>query len=124
MDNINMESLRVLISEVIAEQINEARAVKRAYVRTDVRATELLQELTEVSGALRELAETRKITAEKTGVLRAKLEELLLESRKLKLNQATVGEAIGTTGSAVSHRIRSVRKAKRQRALANSRHEV
>ena len=120
MDNLNIETLKALISEVLAEKINEAQKPTRAYVRTDVRAKELLQELTETSVALKEDIEARKIADTNSATLRVKMEELLVESRKLKIQQAHIGEALGTTASAVSYRIKSARKAMRQRALANT----
>jgi len=123
MDNLNMERLRALISEVIAEKVTslqEQAKPTRTYVRSDVKAKELLQKITEVSVAQSEAIQARKVADQNLKDLRVKLEELLVESRKLKIQQALIGQALGTSGSAVSYRIKSAKKAVRQRALANS----
>jgi DNA-directed RNA polymerase specialized sigma24 family protein len=121
MEENNVEALRALIMQVIKDVtvIEQAPApVKtqtRTYIKTDVRAKNLLQELVECDVAYKEALNTRKQAEAVAAASRARIEELLVESRKLKITQAQVGEALGISGGSVSSRMVHARKAVRNR---------
>jgi DNA-directed RNA polymerase specialized sigma24 family protein len=118
-DNLDIEALKALIQEVITAVPALAPApVKtqtRAYVRTDVRVQALLQELVECDVAYKEALETRKTAEAIASAKRARIEELLVESRKLKITQAQLGEALNISRGAIHSRMAHARKRVRKR---------
>lgn len=111
---MDKNELKALIAEVIAEA-KPATAPTRTYVRTDVRTQALLQELLECDVAYKEALQKRKEAEEVTQASRARMEELLVESRKLKIPQIQLAEALSISRGAVSSRIITARKSVRKR---------
>jgi DNA-directed RNA polymerase specialized sigma24 family protein len=115
----NNEALRALIMQVIQDiTVPEQAPIKtqpRTYIKTDVRAKNLLQELVECDVAYKEALNTRKQAEAIASASRARMEELLVESRKLKISQAQVGEALGISAGSVSSRMATARRAVRRR---------
>lgn len=120
MNNLDIEALKALIQEVIAAVPAVAptpvKTQKRTYVRTDARVQALLQELTECDVAYKEARETRKTAEAIASTNRARIEELLVEARKLKITQAQLGEALNITRGAMSSRMQHARQSVRKRS--------
>ena len=120
MDNLDIEALKALIQEVIAAVPAVAptpvKTQTRAYVRTDARTQALLQELVECDVAYKEALETRKTAEAIASTNRARIEELLVESRKLKISQVQLGEALNITRGAISSRVQHARQSVRKRS--------
>lgn len=120
MNNLDIEALKALIQEVIAAVPAVAptpvKTQKRTYVRTDTRVQALLQELTECDVAYKEARETRKTAEAIASTNRARIEELLVEARKLKITQVQLGEALNITRGAMSSRVHHARQSVRKRS--------
>ena len=120
MDNLDIEALKALIQEVIeaipAVAPAPVKTQTRAYVRTDSRVQALLQELVECDVAYKEALETRKKSEAIASANRARIEELLVESRKLKITQVQLGEALNISRGAISSRMSHARQVVRRRS--------
>ena len=120
MDNLDIEALKALIQEVItaipAVAPAPVKTQTRAYVRTDARTQALLQELVECDVAYKEALETRKTAEAIASTNRARIEELLVESRKLKITQVQLAEALNISRGAISSRMSHARQAARKRS--------
>jgi len=116
---MDKETLKALLAEIIAEEETLAPvAVKHTrgtYTKTRVRIENLLRELTEADVALKESIRVRKEAEVISATSRAKVEELLVEARKLKVPQVMIGEALNITRGAVSSRLTHARKSVRKR---------
>ena len=119
MDNLDIEALKALIQEVIeaipAVAPAPVKTQTRAYVRTDSRVQALLQELVECDVAYKEALETRKKSEAIASANRARIEELLVESRKLKITQVQLAEALNISRGAISSRMSHARQVVRRR---------
>lgn len=121
MEENNVEALRALIMQVIQDITVPEQApapVKtqtRTYIKTDVRAKSLLQELVECDVAYKEALNTRKQAEAVASASRARIEELLVESRRYKVPQTQLAEALSISKSAISSRMQHARKATRNR---------
>ena len=119
MDNLDIEALKALIQEVItaipAVAPTPVKTQNRAYVRTDVRVQALLQELVECDVAYKEALETRKKSEAIASANRARIEELLVESRKLKIPQVQLAEALNISRGSISSRMSHARQVVRKR---------
>ena len=120
MDNLDIEALKALIQEVIeaipAVAPAPVKTQTRAYVRTDSRVQALLQELVECDVAYKEALETRKKSEAIASANRARIEELLVESRKLKITQVQLAEALNISRGAISSRMSHARQMVRRRS--------
>jgi DNA-directed RNA polymerase specialized sigma24 family protein len=120
MDNLDIEALKALIQEVIeaipAVAPAPVKTRTRAYVRTDARTQALLQELVECDVAYKEALETRKKSEAIASANRARIEELLVESRKLKITQVQLAEALNISRGAISSRMSHARQVVRRRS--------
>ena len=120
MDNLDIEALKALIQEVIeaipAVAPAPVKTQTRAYVRTDSRVQALLQELVECDVAYKEALETRKKSEAIASANRARIEELLVESRKLKITQVQLAEALNISRGAISSRMSHARQVVRRRS--------
>ena len=120
MNNLDIEALKALIQEVIeaipAVAPAPVKTQTRAYVRTDARTQALLQELTECDVAYKEALETRKTAEAIASTNRARIEELLVESRKLKITQVQLAEALNISRGAISSRMSHARQVVRRRS--------
>ena len=120
MNNLDIEALKALIQEVIeaipAVAPAPVKTQTRAYVRTDARTQALLQELVECDVAYKEALETRKTAEAIASTNRARIEELLVESRKLKITQVQLGEALNISTGAISSRMSHARQVVRRRS--------
>lgn len=120
MNNLDIEALKALIQEVIeaipAVAPAPVKTQTRAYVRTDSRVQALLQELVECDVAYKEALETRKKSEAIASANRARIEELLVESRKLKITQVQLAEALNISRGAISSRMSHARQMVRRRS--------
>ena len=120
MDNLDIEALKAIIQEVIeaipAVAPAPVKTQKRTYVRTDARTQALLQELVECDVAYKEALETRKKSEAIASANRARIEELLVESRKLKITQVQLAEALNISRGAISSRMSHARQVVRRRS--------
>lgn len=120
MNNLDIEALKALIQEVIeaipAVAPAPVKTQTRAYVRTDARTQALLQELVECDVAYKEALETRKKSEAIASANRVRIEELLVESRKLKITQVQLGEALNISTGAISSRMSHARQVVRRRS--------
>ena len=117
MENDNVEALRALIMQVIQDLPAPApvQVQPRTYVKTNVRVQNLMQEIVENDVIYKEAINTRKQADVTAASARARIEELLVESRKLKVPQALIGEALGISSGSVSSRMATARKSVRNR---------
>jgi len=117
---MDKETLKALLAEIIAEEEESVAQVvtkhtRGNYTKTRVRVENLLRELTEADVAYKEAVRTRKEAEVIAATSRAKIETLLVESRRLKVPYAVIGGALNITTGSVSSRMQHARKSVRKR---------
>ena len=112
---MDKEMLKALLAEIRAEEAPVVTVKRRVYVKNSERIATLLQELTEADVAYKEALETRKQAEATASATRARIEELLVESRKYKVPQRELGAALNISVGSVSSRMATARKAVRKR---------
>lgn len=114
---MNKEEITAIIAEVLAE-MNQSQTLvkepKRAYVKRDHKVQSLLQEIVEVDVAYKEALRLRKEAELTANLMRDRLTGLIVESRRLKISQSHLAEALGVTRGAVTQRVASARKRHRK----------
>ena len=115
---MNKDELTALIAEVVTEMTKSQVAVqepKRTYVRRDHKVEALLQEIVEVDVAYKEAVKLRKEAELTATLMRDKLTALIVESRRLKITQRHLAEALGISRGAVTQRVAVARKRNRKK---------
>jgi DNA-directed RNA polymerase specialized sigma24 family protein len=114
---MNKDEVTAIIAEVLAEMTKSQTLVKepkRTYIKHDHKVQALLQEIVETDVAYKEALRARKEAELTANLTRDRLTTLIVESRRLRISQSHLAEALGISRGAVTQRVASARKRHRK----------
>jgi len=113
---MNKDELTALIADMVEKALSEKKpqTAKRAYAKRDEKVEALLAQIVETDVAYKEAIQTRKDAEARAIMLRDKLANLIVESRRLKITQVMLAEALGVSGGSMSNRVKNAKKRARR----------